>query len=34
MKASFMTPAIDVWALAVVIWTFFTDDKPFFEDCK
>ena len=34
MKASHLTPAIDVWALAVVIWTFFTDDKPFFQDCK
>ena len=34
MKASHLTPAIDVWALAVVIWTYFTDDKPFFQDCK
>lgn len=34
MRASHMTPAIDVWALGVVMWTFFTDDKPFFTDCK
>ena len=34
MRAAHITPAIDIWALAVVMWTFFTDDKPFFTDCK
>jgi hypothetical protein len=34
MRTSYTTPGIDVWALAVVMWTFFTDEKPFFEDCK
>jgi serine/threonine protein kinase len=34
MKALHITPAIDVWALGVVMWTFFNDDKPFFADCK
>jgi hypothetical protein len=29
-----MTPAIDIWALAVVMWSFMTDDKPFYYECK
>lgn len=34
MRANHYTPAIDVWALAVVMWTFVNDEKPFFSDCK
>ncbi len=34
MKSSHITPAIDVWSFAIVMWTFFTDGKPFFSDCK
>jgi serine/threonine protein kinase len=34
MRTLYTTPAIDIWALGVVMWTFFTDDKPFFSDCK
>lgn len=34
MRASHLTPAIDMWALGIVMWTFFTDEKPFFSDCK
>ena len=29
-----MTPAIDIWALGVVMFTFFTDKKPFYDECK
>jgi len=34
MRAGHLTPAIDIWALGIVMWTFFTEDKPFFTDCK
>jgi hypothetical protein len=34
MRAAHLTPAIDIWALGVVMWTFFTEDKPFFIDCR
>jgi serine/threonine protein kinase len=29
-----ITPAIDVWALGVVMFTFYTDSKPFSFNCK
>ena len=30
----YITPAIDVWALAVVYFVFIADKKPFTVDCK
>lgn len=29
-----ITPAIDVWALGIVMFTFYTDSKPFSFNCK
>ena len=29
-----ITPAIDIWALAVVMFTYYTDMKPFAINCK
>lgn len=29
-----VTPAIDIWALGMVMFTFYTDSKPFASNCK
>ena len=29
-----MTPLVDIWALAIVMFTFYTDEKPFTVNCK
>lgn len=34
LRTLFITPAIDVWALAVVYFSFITAKKPFAVDCK
>ena len=34
LRTNFATPAIDIWALAVVYFTFITDKKPFPLNCK
>lgn len=34
MRSYHITPAIDVWALGVVMFTFYADRKPFYDDCK
>ncbi len=34
MRTMHVTPAIDVWAFAIVMFTFFTDAKPFAYNCK
>ncbi len=34
MRTMHVTPAIDVWAFAIVMFTFFTDAKPFSYNCK
>ena len=34
MRAVHITPAIDVWALGVVMFTLIFDKKPFFIDCQ
>jgi serine/threonine protein kinase len=34
MRSIHITPAIDVWALGIVMFGFITDKKPFFYDCK
>jgi len=34
LKTSFPTPAIDVWALGVVFYTYLFDEKPFKVNCK
>ena len=31
---SHITPAIDVWALAIVMFTFYFESKPFLPNCK
>jgi len=33
-KGKSITPSVDIWALAVVMFTFYTDEKPFSLNCK
>ena len=33
-KGKSITPLVDIWALAVVMFTYYTDDKPFSFNCK
>jgi len=33
-RTNHITPVIDVWALAIVIFTYYTDEKPFLFNCK
>jgi hypothetical protein len=32
--AKTIIPLVDIWALAVVMFTYYTDDKPFHFNCK
>lgn len=32
--AKSITPIVDIWALAIVMFTFYTDEKPFSFNCK
>jgi serine/threonine protein kinase len=34
LRTNYVTPAIDIWSLAVVYFTFVTDKKPFPLSCK
>lgn len=34
MRTAFITPATDIWSLAIVYFSFITDKKPFTVNCK
>jgi serine/threonine protein kinase len=34
LRTFYITPAVDVWALAIVMFTYYTDAKPYQVNCK
>lgn len=34
MRTYHVTPAIDIWSMGIVMFSFFSEKKPFYEDCK
>ncbi len=34
LKGKYATPLVDIWALAIVMFTYYTDEKPFSFNCK
>ncbi len=34
LKGKSITPLVDIWALAIVMFTYYTDEKPFGLNCK